>query len=512
MSQEPYDIFCSYDSLSAGPIVLETSQKLISKNWDVIVDRYQKLYFKDSKEDINRSKIFLCFFTTQFCNQSICLQKLEYAKKVNKRIIIILLENVNLNNVSKNMKTIVENAAKVIAYDQPKNLRAWFDVLFDQIRTEIEILEQMNAKAKLKYFRTTVAKQMKYDIFVSFETENKDLVSTICTEFAKKDFKVWVDIEHVYNNDQLNYEVEEAIHESRMVVCFVTKQYCASTNGQLELKYSYTNKRKCILVLLENFDLGHAGFGLYVLDTLKCNVFEESNNLQYWSENVFEKLLSSIRKVYCQLYVKEDLKEIDENNELSNMFRKFRRIVLECAILREKSTKLKVECNNNNKKILNERQDVAVETYLKSFENHNKAIQIQRKYVDTICKRYEEKQKVIIEKFRVYKQETKRFAAAKSFNFLNEKKRLKLVSQELVHLFERIKFLIREQLVLLDEMFYNVLECIKLVQIKDIDFVSSGSELGKIYIESDALFKKFQAVLEKQNTVSDDLKISANDY
>ena len=509
MSDSIYDIFCSYDSLSAGKFVIETYEKLVSKNWDVMVDRYQKLYMGDSKKDISRSKIFLCFFTTKYSGRSSCRQKLEYAKKVNKRVIFLLLEDVNIAKLHKTIKAIVENAPKITVYDRPNDLLAWFGDLFEQIRIEMNIIDQMNAKNKIKFFRSTVERPLVYDLFVSFDDENKDLVNIVCGEMIRKGFKIWADIMHTYvslENDSLHTEIEDAILESRMIICFVTERYCASKRCQSELKFSFTNKRKCIMIMLENYDVGAAGtiFGQNIFGTIKCNAYEEPNCLENWSDSFYEKLYTIVRKVYCQLYVKEDFKDFDENNELDNMYRKLRRIVLDCGVLREKTAKLRAECYKRTS--LNERLETSIETVLKSFETQNKALQGHKKLVDITCKRFEEKQKLIIEKFRVYKQEVKRFTSSKSTSHAEEKKRLKLVSQELINLFERIKFSIREQLLLLDELYCNAIEYYKIFQIKNLDFVNNGLELRRIYNESNLLFKTFKTNLDKQSELSDDLK------
>ena len=509
MSDFVYDLFCSYDSMTASHIVLEVYNKLVSKNWDVMVDRYQKLYMADSKKDISRSKIFLCFFTIKYSKRSLCQQKLEYAKKLNKRVIIVLLEQVSLNDLAKNIKTIVENAPKVIAHINPTDQISWFGDLFEQIRIEMNIIDQMNAKNKIKYFRSTIERKIRYDMFISFEVENRELVNIVCGELTRKGFKIWVDIFNSYaslTNDNLNTDVEDAILESSMIVCFVTKNYCASSKCQAELKFGYTNKRKCIMIMLEDFDVGYAGtlFGQYVFGTLKCNAYEEPNCLENWPENLYEKLYVLIRKLFCQLYVKEDFKEIDENNELDNVYRKLRKIVLECGVLREKSSKLRLDCYRRT--ALTERLETSIDATVKSFESLNKTIQSQKKLVDIIYKRYEERHKLTLEKFRVYKQEAKRFASSKAVSYTEEKKRLKLVSQDLVILSERIKFTIREQLVLQDELYYNAIEYFKLLQIKDLKLVNNSLELGRIYNDSNSLFNNFKNNIDKQREIAEELK------
>ncbi len=258
--------------------------------------------------------------------------------------------------------------------------------------------------------------------------------------------------------------------------------------------------------MLEDYDVGAAGtfFGQYVFGTIKLNAYEEPNCLESWSDKFYEKLYTIIRKVYCQMYVKEDFKDFDENNELDNIYRKLRRIVLDCSVLREKSAKLRAECYKRTS--LNERLETSIDSVLKSFETQNKALQSHKKLVDITCKRFEEKHKLIIEKFRVYKQEAKRFASSKSNSHAEEKKRLKIVSQELINLFERIKFSIREQLLLLDELYFNAIEYYKIFQIKDLSVVNNGLELRRIFNESNILFTTFKANLEKQGELAEDLK------
>lgn len=496
--EKVFDVFCSYNAKSSGRIVVETSQKLISKTWDVIVDRYQKLYLKDSKADIDRSKVFLCFFTSDYYNQPACIKKLQYAKKSKKRIIIVYLEKMNHYNLENSVKTIIENSSKVIAYDEPNNLSNWFDLLFNQLLIEIEKFDQMTKKTKADYFKVTVESELKHDIFMSFDEENKLLISSIKDELQKKELQIWADINHIYKpTETLHVEIDEAILESRIVICFLTNQYSISHRCMLELKYAILNKKKCILVVLEDFDLGLGGLGVYIVGPLRLNAYEELNSLEEWPNSLNEKLFSLIRKLYCQLYVKEDIKSIDDTSELMNFYRKFRRIVLECSILRENSIKLRTE---TGKKPTNHNIDV----FMKMFESKNKAINEQKKEVISLNKRFDDKQKFVTEKFKIYKHALKSTEDPKR-NKNDDKKRFKLVAIELQNIIDKRKFLLREHLLLLDELALNCAEQSILSNLKEsIDDLSFNTQVTRINNESTLLFKLFRELLDQEKSLAEE--------
>ena len=54
-----------------------------------------------------------------------------------------------------------------------------------------------------------------------------------------------------------------AIKESRIFVCFITKEYYESHNCNLEIEYANTLKKKMIVLMIERLeikDLGGVGF------------------------------------------------------------------------------------------------------------------------------------------------------------------------------------------------------------------------------------------------------------
>ncbi len=126
---DKYDIFFSYER-SSSKIVIDLYYKLLCFDWKMLIERYLSIYVSESKKDISKSRIFLCFFTRQYRDSNTCIEKLKYALQSNKKILLIMLDNISLNCLPQPVQESIKALNKFIAYNQLYTYDKWSDDLF----------------------------------------------------------------------------------------------------------------------------------------------------------------------------------------------------------------------------------------------------------------------------------------------------------------------------------------------------------------------------------------------
>ena len=94
------------------------------------------------------------------------------------------------------------------------------------------------------------------DVFISYNWNIKDqvrqLYDILTNEFK---YKVWLDEKKLNaGNRPLTAELADAIKNSKVIICCITKDYCKSYNCNLELEFASNGKKEMVVLMVEKLD------------------------------------------------------------------------------------------------------------------------------------------------------------------------------------------------------------------------------------------------------------------
>ena len=139
-----------------------------------------------------------------------------------------------------------------------------------------------------------------YDIFISYnQRSSSEVVQQIVSklENEQEKFKIWLDRNEMNAGVEHYKKMEEGLRQSKMVLCFINKEYCESQNCTSEASFANELNLKRIFVVLEP-DLSKQnlnGIGILMAGNLRLNAYKAPNTFKPWSEDLYNKLVSSIR-------------------------------------------------------------------------------------------------------------------------------------------------------------------------------------------------------------------------
>jgi len=145
-NEKEFDVFCSYqwdrkseiENLHANLVgedltIWRDTNELRSNNVGL---------FKQLGENIIRSKVFLCCLTVKYTKSQNCLRELNFAAKMAKPIVYLMIEKINPEQLDPEVSFIMGNAVYIQCYKNPSN---WFesggnlDEIKNSIANELEV-------------------------------------------------------------------------------------------------------------------------------------------------------------------------------------------------------------------------------------------------------------------------------------------------------------------------------------------------------------------------------------
>ena len=97
-----------------------------------------------------------------------------------------------------------------------------------------------------------MTKKLKFDIYLSYSFENKDLVEELYKKIYGNGYILWFNKNKMAIGNQ-NKLIQNVIDESLVFLCCATTSYCKNENEIEELNYAIKKEKKIIYVLFENF-------------------------------------------------------------------------------------------------------------------------------------------------------------------------------------------------------------------------------------------------------------------
>jgi len=108
-----------------------------------------------------------------------------------------------------------------------------------------------------------------------------------------------------------NLELANAIKNSTVFICCLTKKYCESKNCKNELEYADASEKKVIVLMFERFTKNDfseiGGIGFIIGPMVRYNCYKHPDIFHNWSGEIFDSFLQAI---YAHLNRSIDLQAI----------------------------------------------------------------------------------------------------------------------------------------------------------------------------------------------------------
>jgi hypothetical protein len=133
------DIFISYN-WGIKEAVEKFHEKLETNGFRVWRDKFLKQghdsLFEQLGKKIKESTVFLCFLTKGYVKSDNCRKELNYATKLNKTIIYLMIEQMSSDDIGEEIGFIMGNAIYTQCYNNPTS---WWSENFEEIKNSIEL-------------------------------------------------------------------------------------------------------------------------------------------------------------------------------------------------------------------------------------------------------------------------------------------------------------------------------------------------------------------------------------
>ena len=128
-------------------------------------------------------------------------------------------------------------------------------------------------------------------MFISYQWSCQDEVIKIKTFLEKSDIDVWFDRTNlICTEGSLHSQYSKGIEESELFVCFITKNYDASKNCNLEISWASELQKKMIVVMVEEIEMRNLkNIGIFIASRLRINYFNNKD-----PKNILDEILKVI--------------------------------------------------------------------------------------------------------------------------------------------------------------------------------------------------------------------------
>ena len=135
------------------------------------------------------------------------------------------------------------------------------------------------------------------DLFISYQWDNQQDVIKLKEFLKRNNFQVWMDIAGLSAGDTLTEKLSQAILNSKIIICCITKKYAESTMCRKEIHFAINEKKPIIPLMFEYVKMSEldGGVGFLISDILRINLFKDKNVLTNWLGPLSEELLSAVR-------------------------------------------------------------------------------------------------------------------------------------------------------------------------------------------------------------------------
>ena len=96
----------------------------------------------------------------------------------------------------------------------------------------------------------------KFDIFLSYQWNKKHLVKQLYNKLKEEyNLALWLDEQETDASGNLFEQLAKGLNNSKIVLCFITREYCKSENCISEITYARDNCIPIIVLMMERLNL-----------------------------------------------------------------------------------------------------------------------------------------------------------------------------------------------------------------------------------------------------------------
>ena len=132
-----------------------------------------------------------------------------------------------------------------------------------------------------------------YDAFISYNWGIKDGVAKLHDKLEESGLRVWRDKNLIQGSSSLFEQLGKKIKQSRIFLCFLTKDYLASDNCRKEFMFASKLKKTIIYLMIERLTSDEIGeeIGFVMGNSIYTQCYK--NPTSWWKEN-FEEIKEAI--------------------------------------------------------------------------------------------------------------------------------------------------------------------------------------------------------------------------
>ena len=141
---------------------------------------------------------------------------------------------------------------------------------------------------------------MSFDAFLSYQWDIQESVKSLKHFLqTQRGLKAWLDIDEVDGSQTLFEDFANAIRNSKVLICCVTRSYMQSQFCVDELLFAIAKRKPVIVLMYENVALAELGdVGVAISPLLRINLFEDEQVKQSWSGPKSDALVRALAQFF----------------------------------------------------------------------------------------------------------------------------------------------------------------------------------------------------------------------
>lgn len=254
----------------------------------------QREFKTNSFDAIFNSKIFVSCISPRYSISDNFLNEINYAKSIYKPIMVLMLVKPLLQVVT-DISFIINKLTKINAFKNDYNNsfileESSFNQVNIKISSEIKSTAKNLSFSKLgnKLLAVNLKKEVKeeksFDIFLSYNWDQKDQIRKLYEELVNNGFKCWLCNEVLKDPLKMD-QIFEIISNSKIFVSCITEKYCKSEQCISEINYAKSIKKPIVIIMLVRPSLPILGDLCLTIDRLtRINAY-----FKYEANDLFEE-------------------------------------------------------------------------------------------------------------------------------------------------------------------------------------------------------------------------------
>jgi hypothetical protein len=251
----------------------------------------QQEFKTNSFNAILNSKIFVSCISPRYSMSDNFLNEINYAKSIHKLIMVLMLVKPTLQVVT-DIGFIINKLTKIDVFKNDYNSSFIQEEPTSFNQVNIKISGEIKSTAKNLSFsklgnkiavnlKKEVKEEKSFDIFLSYNWDQKDQIRKLYEELINNGFKCWLYNEVLKDPIKMD-QIFEIISNSKIFVNCITEKYCKSKQCISEINYAKSINKPIVIIMLVRPSLpilGDLGLAIDRLTRINAYFKYEANGL-----------------------------------------------------------------------------------------------------------------------------------------------------------------------------------------------------------------------------------------